>query len=1171
MSGTLGRVEDFDGNKDDWQQYVERLEHFFVANGIDGAEKKRAVFLSVIGPSTYKTLRNLLYPDKPGDKSYASLVDTLSKHFKPAPSEIVERFRFNSRTRRPGESIATFVAELRALAEFCNFGDTLEVMLRDRIICGINDDAIQRRLLSDPKLDYAKAVETALNMETAAQSMKTLKDKAGGFATGGDSPAQPQVNKMTTTPSKSSKSVPTCYRCGIRGHAVSTCRVDKNIICHYCQKKGHIQRACKRRDEAPASDTSTPRPKPKSKSVGRVEEEGSDSDDSNDAPLCLVELKGVAHSPPILVKVKLDDCLVNMEVDTGAAMSLMSQSTFQGLWPGRELQPSQVRLRAYTKEPIPVVGCCNVNIEYNGQSAQLPLLVVGGSGPTLLGRDWLSQIRLDWHQIHHVHSASLQNLLACYPAVFQDGLATLQGYEAKILVEPGAAPRFNPARSVPYALRDKVDQELQHLQNEGILEPVETAEWAAPIVAVLKRDKSAIRICGDFSVTVNPVSKLDRYPIPKSEDLFAKLAKGKQFSKLDLSHAYQQIPLEVESRKYVVINTHRGLFQYTRLPFGISSATGIFQRVMESLLQGIDGVVVYLDDILVTGSSEEVHLRALEEVLRRLERAGLKVKQSKCAFMRPSVTYLGHKIDAEGLHPLDDRVRTIKDAPTPTSVSGLKSYLGMLSYYSKFLPNLSSALHPLHQLLRKDTPWVWGAAQSKAFTNSKKLLLSLNCLTHFDSSLDLTLACDASNYGLGAVLSHKTADGSDRPIAYASRTLNAAERNYSQLEKEGLACIFGVKKFHDYVFGRHFELVTDHKPLLGLIKEDRATPTQASSRIKRWSLFLSNYEYSLVFRNTTAHANANGLSRLPLPEEPAKTIPEPELVLLAEHLADSPVTANDIRSWTQRDAKLSSVLYNVRHGWPTEGDTDLEPYSSRRLELSCYDGCVLWGSRVIVPPPGRQAVLQELHEGHPGITRMKALSRMYVWWPGISSDIEKSVRQCRECQESQSAPPVAPLNPWKWPTRPWARLHLDFLGPFEGKNLLVVIDAHSKWIEAVCTPSTSSASVIQVMRTLFAQFGVPELVVTDNGTGFVSSVFEHFLKKNGVKHTTSAPYHPASNGLAERAVQIVKKGLKKIIAGTMSDRLAKILLNYRISPQTTTGTSPAELLLGRRPRTRLEA
>ena len=274
---------------------------------------------------------------------------------------------------------------------------------------------------------------------------------------------------------------------------------------------------------------------------------------------------------------KLDDCVVKMEVDTGAAMTIMSETTFQGLWPGRDLKPSQVGLQAYTKEPIPVVGCCKVNAECNGQSAQLSLLIVGGFGPTLLGRHWLSQIQLDWHQIHHVDSPSLQALLARYPAVFRDSLGTLQGFQAKILVEPGVTPRFNPARSVPYALRDKVDKELQRLQDQGILEPVETAEWAAPIVVILKKDKSSVRICGDFSVMVNPVSKLDRYPIPKPEDLFAKLANGKQFSTLNLSHTYQQIPLDPESRKYVVVNTHKGLFQYTRLPFGISSATGIFQ------------------------------------------------------------------------------------------------------------------------------------------------------------------------------------------------------------------------------------------------------------------------------------------------------------------------------------------------------------------------------------------------------------------------------------------------------------------------------------------------------------------------------------------------------------------------------------------------------------------
>ena len=754
--------------------------------------------------------------------------------------------------------------------------------------------------------------------------------------------------------------------------------------------------------------------------------------------------------------------------------------------------------------------------------------------------------------------------------MFQEGLGTLKGYQAKIHVDPDAVPRYNAARSVPYALRDLVDRELQRLQDEGTLEPVEFAEWAAPIVAVLKQDKSTVRICGDFSVTVNPVSKLDKYPIPKVNDLFAKLGKGKLFSKLDLSQAYQQLPLDTESKKYVVINTHKGLFQYSRLPFGISSAPGIFQRVMDSLLQGIEGVVVYLDDILITGSTVEAHLKALEEVLSRLQRAGLRVKQKKCVFMRPSVTYLGHVIDANGLHPLSDRVRAIKDAPTPRSVSELKSYLGMLSYYSKFLPNLSSTLHPLYHLLKKDVQWVWEAPQVKAFDASKELLMSSNCLTHFDSSLDLSLACDASSYGLGVVLSHKMMDGTERPIAYASRTLNPAERNYSQLEKEGLSCIFGIKRFHNYLFGRHFELVTDHKPLLGLLKEDRATPPQASSRIKRWSLFLSSYEYTLRFRNTSAHANADALSRLPLPEEPATVAREPELVMLAEHLADSPVTANDIRRWTQRDKILSRVLQYVLQGWPSEGDVELEPYSSRRLELSTFEGCIMWGSRIVIPTPGRQAVLRELHEGHPGMTRMKALSRMYVWWPGITADIEKSVRLCCQCQEMQSTPPVAPLNPWKWPTRPWARLHLDFAGPFEGKNILIVIDAHSKWVEATCTPSTSSSAVIEVLRSIFARFGLPETIVTDNGTGFVSQEFKEFLRINGINHTTSAPYHPASNGLAERAVQIVKKGLKKEVSGSMSTRLAKVLFSYRITPQGTTGSSPAELLLGRRPRTRLD-
>jgi len=233
---------------------------------------------------------------------------------------------------------------------------------------------------------------------------------------------------------------------------------------------------------------------------------------------------------------------------------------------------------------------------------------------------------------------------------------------------------------------------------------------------------------------------------------------------------------------------------------------------MESLLQGISGVVVYLDDILITGRTVQEHLATLEEVLQRMETAGLRLKKSKCKFLVPSVTYLGHQIDAQGLHPVSDKVKAIQEAPEPWNVSALKSYLGLLSYYSRFLPNMSSTLAPLYKLLKKKEPWCWSSTEREAFRDSKRLLLSSRVLVHFNPELSIVLACDASSHGVGAVLSHKMPDGTERPIGFASRTLTETEKRYSQLEKEGLACVFGVTRFHSYLFGHHFTLVTDHKP-----------------------------------------------------------------------------------------------------------------------------------------------------------------------------------------------------------------------------------------------------------------------------------------------------------------------------------------------------------------------
>ena len=417
----------------------------------------------------------------------------------------------------------------------------------------------------------------------------------------------------------------------------------------------------------------------------------------------------------------------------------------------------------------------------------------------------------------------MTKVLSKHGALFSSELGKAKHIEAKLHLDPEATPRFCNARPVPYALREKVENELNRLEREGIIEPVQFSDWAAPIVPVMKSDGS-VRICGDYKLTVNKAAKLDAYPIPRVEDLFAKLAGGKRFTKVDIAHAYQQIPLEEESRQSVTINTHKGLFTYNRLPFGVHSAPAIFQRAMEGLLRDIPSTVVYLDDILISGKTEKDHLHNLDEILKRLEEEGLTLKKGKCEFMLEKVQYLGHVISADGLQPSESKTRAISAAPPPQNVSQLRSLLGMVNYYGKFLGQISTTLAPLYRLLKKRTPWRWGSAETEAFEQVKQQLVKAPVLEHYDPDKPLTLATDASPYGVGAVLSHVMSDGSEKPIAYASRTLNVVEIKYSQIDKEALAIVFGVKRFHQFLFGRKFAIVSDHKPLQYLLSEDKAIP-----------------------------------------------------------------------------------------------------------------------------------------------------------------------------------------------------------------------------------------------------------------------------------------------------------------------------------------------------------
>lgn len=643
------------------------------------------------------------------------------------------------------------------------------------------------------------------------------------------------------------------------------------------------------------------------------------------------------------------------------------------------------------------------------------------------------------------------------------------------------------------------------------------------------------------------------------------------FTKLDLRQAYLQLQLEEDSKKYTTINTHQGLYQYNRLPFGIASAPAIFQRLMDMLFQGIPGVVCYLDDILVTGTSKENHLHNLSLVLQKLEKHQFTLKKSKCTFMAQTVEYLGHQVDQHGIRPLPEKVEAITKAPVPKNVQELRSFLGLLNYYGKFIPNLSRILQPLNQLLKDKQKWSWTKECTDAFQQAKAQLASAKVLTHYDPTLPITLAADASAYGIGAVISHTYQDGTERPIAFTSRTLTPSERNYAQLEKEALSLIFGIKKFHQYLYGRYFTLVTDHKPLTAILGPKKGIPSLAAARLQRWALLLSAYTYDVKFKPTDAHGNADGLSRLPLNSGTQDSTDASSLFNIGQVQA-LPVTFDEVKTHTYRDPILKTVSDYVVNGWPEKVPKELQPFQTRKQEISIEDGCLLWGVRVIIPQSLETKLLTSLHENHSGITRMKSLARSYFWWTGLDEDIEKIAKSCKACQEQKSKPPKAPLHPWIWPNTPWKRIHIDFAGPFLNKMFLIVVDAHSKWPEVIQMTSTTSAKTIDVLRTLFDRYGLPEQLVSDNGPQFTSEEFTAFMTSNGVKHIRTAPYHPSSNGQAERFVQTFKRGMKagEESAPSLNARLSQFLLAYRSTPHATTNVSPSELFLKRKIRTRFD-
>lgn len=1065
----VGKIEHFDLNDDNWSLYIERLEQYFLINDVKDALKV-PMLITLVGGATYELLVTLCSPTKPSEMKFDDITKLMKNHLQPAPSILAERYKFRQRTQARAETTTEYAAVLRKMARTCNFSTVLDENLRDQFICGLFSDGMRQRLFAETNPTFAKAVALAQSLEAAEKDAAEVSGKrrnnesaavcqaitherqggetwrrgrplaaSGGGGGGGRGAAcqagpAPAVRPASAWQARGTRSargrgrgaqfggMPCCQACGGQ-HDAGSCKF-RIYVCRVCNREGHLKKMCPKLSTNGANYVD-----------GNYLEDSnhSDSDGSAEVILTVNNLNCLEQYEPYKIKLVVNNTQLTMEIDTGSTISCISTECFYKKFKDCKLVNSNLFIRYYTGEKVKVVGKIQPTVKFRNKEQKLNLYVVKDARTSLLGREWLEKLEIIAPETfcNYVDAHGKLNLAAFssrYAQVFEDRLGRFTGPPVGLRLRAGAVPVFMRARPLAFALRAPVERALDQMVSDGIITPVDCSDWATPIVPVIKTD-GTIRICADYKLTLNKCLEIDRYPVPRIDNLLVKLNGGDKFTKIDLSQAYAQFPLD-DTRKFTTINTHKGLFQYNRLVYGLASSPGIFQRKLEQMFADLPTVGVYLDDVIITGKDDKEHIGILCQVFDRLQKYGLKIKKEKCVFLSESVTYLGFVISKNGVSPCPSKIEAISKMPRPQNITELRSFLGMIMYYAKFVKNISTMLTPLYKLLRKEVQFAWCGDCQKSFDRVKAVLQSSEVLAHYASDAPLVLTTDASSAGVGAVLAHRAPGGAERPIAYASRVLNSAEKAYSQIEKEGLAIIYGVKKFHQYLYGRNFLLKTDHKPLVTIFGDKTGIPTMAASRLQRWAVIMSGYTYDIEYVRSEENG-ADALSRLITgPERPAKS----EVTYLHYVLESIPVKNEDIKKATSKDSTLVKVVMYITSGWPTRcEDDDLKPYFLRRNELYVEGGCVLWGYRVIIPTNLRKEILQELHIGHVGMVKMKSTARSYVWWPGLDADIEAACRACAACVAESSAPPRAPPQPWPYAAEPWTRLHADFLGPIDNE------------------------------------------------------------------------------------------------------------------------------------------